>query len=204
MLKKYLALILASAMFVGCSGKIAARDAADDVYAYNCGQVSEAVKIRQESVTEIADAIGKDSPEKMIIAVKEDRSIDGGTMLYLDMEDGTKYAVSISAAGEAVSVKNETADTYIWLRTEEDGDGEDGYDRAIRINREKLSEYVLSDDEILEFLTVLNRASPEDAVTDVQREDTDADLQLMVTMESGKKFVLTQHESLGYVSISEL
>ena len=204
MLKKYLALILASAMFVGCSGKIAARDAADDVYAYNRGQVSEAVKIRQESVTEIADAIGKNSPEKTIIAVKEDRSIDGGTMLYLDMEDGTKYAVSISAAGEAVSVKNETADTYIWRRTEEDGDGEDGYDRAIRINREKLSEYVLSDDEILEFLTVLNRASPEDAVTDVQGGDADADLQLTVTMESGRKFVLTQHESLGYVSISEL
>ena len=51
MLKKYLALILASAMFVGCSGKIAARDAADDVYAYNRGQVSEAVKEKKHKRT---------------------------------------------------------------------------------------------------------------------------------------------------------
>ena len=85
---------------------------------------------------------------------------------------------------------------YVWLCTEhedEDEQDESDYERAQRVNREKMIQHGLSEQEADEFLEVLNRAAFDEEFGEISVDRAGSNITVTVTMETKVGFITWQY-----------
>ena len=190
-------LMAAGCILSGCgrrSGQGGGGATGPEYRAENKKKIQNAVKIKEKYEDRIIDALEEIEPGYRIVSAEETGELGGGYLIDVKTESGNEYLINTFTDGSGANIKNKETGEILYS-SDAVSEERDHMRNTWDINTALLMSKGMPEDNAEDIADAVKRAAPDEVIGRIEGYDPDTeDIEIKVTMETGKVFYITAKE----------